>query len=61
MLLLQHVNVVGNITGYWNLTLRGLFDNIDHELLLKAVRMHTDEPWVILYIQRWLNSTVSDA
>jgi RNA-directed DNA polymerase len=33
-----------------------LFDNIDHELLLKAVRMHTDEPWVILYIQRWLNA-----
>ena len=32
----------------------GLFDNIDHELLLKAVRMHTDKPWVILYIQRWL-------
>ncbi len=36
--------------------IRGLFDNIDHELLLKAVRMHTDEPWVILYIQRWLNA-----
>jgi RNA-directed DNA polymerase len=34
--------------------IKGLFDNIDHELLLKAVRMHTDMPWVILYIQRWL-------
>jgi RNA-directed DNA polymerase len=34
--------------------IKGLFDNIDHELLLKAVRMHTNMPWVILYIQRWL-------
>jgi RNA-directed DNA polymerase len=36
--------------------IRGLFDNIDHELLLKAVRMHTDKLWVILYIQRWLTA-----
>lgn len=30
----------------------GLFDNIDHELLMKAVRKHTDNRWVILYIER---------
>ena len=36
--------------------IKGLFDNIDHELLMKAVRKHTDNPWVILYIQRWLKS-----
>lgn len=36
--------------------IKGLFDNIDHELLMKAVRKHTDNPWVILYIQRWLNT-----
>lgn len=34
--------------------IKGLFDNIDHSLLLKAVRKHTDNPWVILYIERWL-------
>jgi RNA-directed DNA polymerase len=34
--------------------IKGLFDNIDHELLMKAVRKHTNNPWVILYIQRWL-------
>lgn len=34
--------------------IKGLFDNIDHELLMKAVRKHTDYPWVILYILRWL-------
>lgn len=34
--------------------IRALFDNIDHELLMKAVRKHTDNKWVILYIERWL-------
>jgi RNA-directed DNA polymerase len=38
--------------------IRGLFDNIDHELLLKAVRKHTDNKWVILYIKRWLKAPV---
>jgi len=36
--------------------IKGLFDNINHELLMKAVRKHTDNPWVILYIQRWLKA-----
>lgn len=34
--------------------IRGLFDNLDHELLMKAVRKHTECKWVILYIERWL-------
>lgn len=36
--------------------IKGLFDNIDHELLMKAVRKHTDCPWVLLYIERWLKA-----
>lgn len=36
--------------------IRGLFDNIPHELLMKAVRKHTDCKWVILYIVRWLKA-----
>ena len=36
--------------------LKGLFDNIEHELLMKAVRKHTDNKWVILYIERWLKA-----
>jgi RNA-directed DNA polymerase len=35
---------------------RGLFDNISHELLLKAVRKHTSTKWVLLYIERWLRA-----
>lgn len=36
--------------------IKGLFDHLDHSLLMKAVRKHTDEKWVILYIQRWLEA-----
>lgn len=36
--------------------IKGLFDNIEHELLMKAVRKHTDNPWIILYIERWLKA-----
>jgi RNA-directed DNA polymerase len=36
--------------------IKALFDNIDHQLLMKAVRKHTDNPWVILYIKRWLTA-----
>jgi RNA-directed DNA polymerase len=36
--------------------IKGLFDNIDHSLLMKAVKKHTDNQWVILYIERWLKT-----
>jgi len=36
--------------------IKGLFDNIDHELLLKAVRKHTDNKCIVLYIERWLKA-----
>jgi retron-type reverse transcriptase len=36
--------------------IRGLFDNIPHELLLKAVDKHATNPWVKLYIRRWLTA-----
>lgn len=34
--------------------IRKLFDNIDHELLMKAVRKHIDCKWFLLYVERWL-------
>jgi retron-type reverse transcriptase len=34
------------------------FDSIDWDLLLKAVRKHTECPWVQLYIERWLKAPV---
>ena len=38
--------------------IKGLFDNINHELLMKAVRKHTDKRWLILYIERWLTAPI---
>lgn len=36
--------------------IKGLFDNIDHDLLMKAVRHHTESKWILLYIERWLKA-----
>ncbi len=36
--------------------IRGLFDNIRHDMLMKAIRHHCDCPWVLLYIERWLTA-----
>jgi RNA-directed DNA polymerase len=36
--------------------IKGLFDNIDHELLLRAVRKHVTCRWALLYIERWLTA-----
>lgn len=40
--------------------IKGLFDNIDHELLMRAVRKHTQEKWIILYIERWLKAPMQN-
>ncbi len=39
----------------------GLFDNISHELLMKAVNKHVKEKWQVMYIERWLKSTDKNA
>ena len=39
-----------------DLDIKGFFDSIDHELLLRAVRKHTDRKWVVLYVERWLKA-----
>ena len=36
--------------------IKGLFDNIDHELMMKAAKKHTDSKWIILYIERFLKA-----
>ncbi len=36
--------------------IRGLFDNINHELLLRAVRHHCQERWILLHVERWLKA-----
>jgi group II intron reverse transcriptase/maturase len=41
-----------------DLDIKGFFDNIDWDLLMRAVRRHTDCKWVLLYIERWLKAPV---
>jgi RNA-directed DNA polymerase len=41
-----------------DLDIKGFFDNLDWELVLKAVRHHDQAPWVLLYIERWLKAPV---
>jgi len=41
-----------------DLDIKGFFDNLDHDLVMKAVRHHDKTPWVLLYIERWLKAPV---
>ena len=36
--------------------IKGLFDYIRHDYLMKLVKKHAKEKWVILYIERWLKA-----
>jgi group II intron reverse transcriptase/maturase len=38
--------------------IKAAFDQIDHGLLMKAVRSHITEDWILLYIERWLVAPV---
>jgi RNA-directed DNA polymerase len=38
--------------------IRGLFDNLSHELLMKALRHHCSCRWVLLYVERWLRASM---
>lgn len=40
--------------------IKGLFDNIDHFLLLRALKRHCKVQWVIMYVQRWLTAPLLD-
>jgi RNA-directed DNA polymerase len=41
-----------------DLDIKGFFDNLDWDLLMRAVRHHTDIPWILLYVERWLKAPV---
>ena len=58
---LDAVGVVRKRCWWYNwvidLDIKGFFDNIDHELMLYAVKKHTDSKWMLLYIERWLKAS----
>ena len=37
-----------------DLDVEKFFDSVDHSLMVKAVEVNTDQPWVVLYVKRWL-------
>lgn len=37
-----------------DLDIEGFFDNLDHELILRAVAHSTSEKWLLMYVRRWL-------
>jgi len=41
-----------------DMDIKSFFDEVDHELLMKALDRHVSEKWVNLYIRRWLESPV---
>jgi group II intron reverse transcriptase/maturase len=41
-----------------DLDIKAFFDSIEPDLLMRAVRKHTDCPWALLYIERWLGAPV---
>ncbi len=43
-----------------DMDIKGFFDAIDHNLLMRAVDKHVKEPWQRLYIMRWLQAPVQN-
>ena len=39
-----------------DMDIRAFFDSVPHDLVLKAVAHHTDQRWVLLYVERWLKA-----
>lgn len=44
-----------------DLDIRGFFDNISHEWMMKMLNHHTQEKWVLLYAERWLKAGIEQA
>jgi group II intron reverse transcriptase/maturase len=41
-----------------DLDIKEFFENVNHELLLKALKVHVSEKWILMYILRWLEASV---
>ena len=43
-----------------DLDIKAFFDSIDHDLMMRAVLKHTQEKWILLYVERWLKAPVQE-
>ena len=41
-----------------DLDIQDFFGSCPHDLIVKAVEANTDQPWVVLYVRRWLSAPV---
>jgi len=41
-----------------DMDIKGFFDEVSHELLMKALKRHVPEKWVLMYIKRWLEAPI---
>ena len=44
-----------------DLDIKAFFDSIPHDLIERAVAHHTDNPWIRLYVGRWLRVPMENA
>ena len=42
-----------------DLDVEKFFDSVPWDLITKAVQAHTDDPWVVLYVRRWLQAPLA--
>lgn len=52
-----HVNCLSH-SWVLDVDIKGFFDNINHEILLDMLALHTQENWVKLYVKRWLKAGI---
>ncbi|GAA3690620.1 hypothetical protein GCM10022267_91290 [Lentzea roselyniae] len=41
-----------------DLDVQKFFDSVDHDRMIKAVEVNTDQKWVVLYVKRWLKAPI---
>jgi RNA-directed DNA polymerase len=41
-----------------DLDVQKFFDSVDHDRMVKAVQVNTDQKWVVLYVKRWLKAPI---
>jgi group II intron reverse transcriptase/maturase len=41
-----------------DLDIQAFFDTVPHQPILAAVEKHTDQPWILLYVKRWLTAPI---
>lgn len=60
----QAISVVQENNRHYNwvldLDISNFFDEVNHELLMKALDLHVEEKWAKFYITRWLETPIQD-